>query len=60
MIVSLKRSHREGMHAAAMVLLEDTLPLFQEFFVPTGYSVLVCGHFLGAAVACLYGSLLCL
>ena len=48
----------EGMYTAAKMLLDDTVHLIEEFFLPAGYSVVVTGHSLGAGAACLLGVLL--
>jgi pimeloyl-ACP methyl ester carboxylesterase len=48
----------EGMFAAAMMLLTDTQHLVEQLFLPLHYKIIVCGHSLGAGVACLLGLLL--
>lgn len=45
----------EGMYTAAQTLLDDILHLIQNFFVPHGYKITICGHSLGAGVSCLLG-----
>jgi hypothetical protein len=48
----------EGMYTAAQMMLNDTLHLLQHWVEPAGYSLIVCGHSLGAAVSCLLGILI--
>jgi Lipase (class 3) len=48
----------EGMFTAAMMLLTDTQHLVEQLFLPLHYKIVVCGHSLGAGVACLLGLLL--
>lgn len=45
----------EGMYVAARLLLQDTLHMIENFFAPQGYSLVVCGHSLGAGVSSLLG-----
>jgi hypothetical protein len=45
----------EGMYKAAQLLLEETMHLVEQFFIPQGYKLFVCGHSLGAGVSCLLG-----
>ncbi len=45
----------EGMYTAALLLLEDTMHLIENFFLPQGYKLFICGHSLGAGVSCLLG-----
>jgi sn1-specific diacylglycerol lipase len=45
----------EGMYTAAEMVCADTQHLVEKFFLPQGYQILVCGHSLGAGVACLLG-----
>lgn len=45
----------EGMYTAALMLLEDTMHLIENFFVPQNYKLYICGHSLGAGVSCLLG-----
>jgi len=45
----------EGIYTAAIMMVQDTQHLIQEFFVPAGYSISICGHSLGAGVSCLLG-----
>jgi len=45
----------EGMYTASQVLLEDTMHLIENFFLPRGYKLFICGHSLGAGVSCLLG-----
>ena len=45
----------EGMYTAACLMLDDTLHILQNWIVPCGYSLTICGHSLGAGVSCLLG-----
>jgi len=45
----------EGMYVAAKTVLDDTLHLLQNFFIPQKYKLIVCGHSLGAGVSSLIG-----
>lgn len=48
----------EGIWAAAQVFADDIQHLLETFFLPQGYRILLCGHSLGGAVACLVGVIL--
>jgi len=45
----------EGMYNAARILFDDTRHLIQHFFLPSKYSIVICGHSLGAGVGTLLG-----
>jgi hypothetical protein len=45
----------EGIYIASKMMLEDTLHLIEQLFVPQNYKVVVTGHSLGAGVASLLG-----
>lgn len=45
----------EGMYIAAKMMLDDTLHLIQNFFLPQNYKLIICGHSLGAGVSSLLG-----
>ena len=45
----------EGMYSATKQMLQETTHLVSEFFIPSGYTITICGHSLGAGVSCLLG-----
>lgn len=45
----------EGMYTATELMMEDTLHLVENFFLPAGYGMVITGHSLGAGVSCLLG-----
>ena len=45
----------EGMYSATKLMLQETTHLVSEFFIPSGYTITICGHSLGAGVSCLLG-----
>ena len=45
----------EGMYSATKQMLQETTHLVSEFFIPSGYTLTICGHSLGAGVSCLLG-----
>ena len=48
----------EGMHQAAITMLEDTCHLVEHFFLTQNYKIIICGHSLGAGVSSLLGVML--
>ncbi|CAJ1966276.1 unnamed protein product [Cylindrotheca closterium] len=51
------RAH-EGILYSSLALAEDLKPFIKEFFLPLGYTLLLCGHSLGAGAASLTSVLL--
>jgi hypothetical protein len=54
----LEIRYHEGMYVAAKMMLDDTLHMIENFFIPKDYKIVVCGHSLGAGVSSLLGMLL--
>jgi putative lipase involved disintegration of autophagic bodies len=48
----------EGLYGAAKMMLDDTLHMIDNFFIPEDYKIVICGHSLGAGVSSLLGMLL--
>lgn len=45
----------EGMYTAARMIMDDSFHMIENFFLPQGYKLVVCGHSLGAGVSSLLG-----